>query len=163
MVFISNISKYSKSAIFYLILLLIIFYSIILYIDGRVYKLKNEVLKIHLSNTKNENLNFSIDKCEAKENYLEITGWSYKIHEKITNPYSFYVLHNGVDYFKLKTTYCDRSDVQSLYSNESNITFSGMISKIDINKIRKGQYSLYIYYKTNGNNILINTNKTIKL
>lgn len=162
MVFFSN-SKCTKSLIFYLILLLIIFYSIVLYIDGYSYKINNEVLKIYLSNTQSDNLNYSIDKFEVNDKSLEISGWSYKVNEKITNPYSFYVLYNGVDYFKLKTTYCDRSDVQSLYLNESNITFSGMISKININKIKKGQYSLFIYYKTNGNNILINTNKTISI
>ncbi len=102
---------------------------------------------------------FGVDECSIyEEDYVKITGWAVKQGENIEINEAYLVLQDtetGV-FYQAATSVIERSDVNDMLEDEYDYLNSGLYAVVRISEMPENVH-IYILYKNNGDNTLLDT------
>lgn len=143
-------------------IVLIICYCIISFLSiaiPRIYKMdKNTII------AEEGEIVTSIDMLYRGSLRLELSGWAYKTGESVDTFESYFVLKNQ-DTERMYILQTERREVPELLSVEGkyNCKYSGLHAKSIILGLKDGNYDLYILYKNNNENCMVDTGVVVSL
>lgn len=132
--------------------------TIVSYSLPRIYLLdKNTILD------ENHSVKCGIDTLYRGSFRLEIQGWAYKDGEPITRSNSCFILKNQ----ETGRMYILRAEMKEMpelqFVNGIDELHSGIHSQSIVLGLKDGNYDLYILYKNNGENLLVNTETVVEI
>ncbi|CAG9713315.1 conserved hypothetical protein [Clostridium neonatale] len=133
-----------------------------------VYNDNQKIENISLSNVKynEESIEYYIDNVRQSDNTIQIIGWVIKRGESIKRVDTNILLKDleTNEVFKINTRMNKRENLNEAFNDGNNYMYGGFFSKVFKRKLNSNhEYEILILYNNNDNNILINTNQTIKL
>lgn len=95
---------------------------------------------------------------------LRLSGFAYKEGESIKSFNSYYVLKN-IENGKMYKIKAEMKDIPELNNIDENFDYSkgGLASECFVIGMKKGVYDLYILYKNNDENLLVNTGLQVNI
>lgn len=138
----------------------ILLFCIALYLEigaVRNYKVPNNII------TDNDDIVFSIDDINTSTKYIEIDGWAYKKGQNIGYFNNRYVIQNQ-ETKEYKALHTEMTYIAELYSvdDKYDCRRAGMYTKPIAISLKKGTYKIFIEYRNDDENILIDTGKTFE-
>lgn len=111
----------------------------------------------------NEEVVFGIDEVNTSKKYIEISGWAYKKGQNIGYFDSRFIIQN-VDTQKYKSLHTEMTYAGEFFSVDEKYDCrrAGMYAKSIALALRKGTYKIFIEYKNDNENILVDTGETFK-
>ncbi len=108
---------------------------------------------------------WNIDTVNCGNHYVTISGWAFILKEAPARFNCNIVLKNVNDgsYIEIPTTLVARPDLNKAFTDGTDYTQSGFLSRVSKNQIRlsDNSYNIYIKYFNNHHHILINTNRIL--
>lgn len=106
---------------------------------------------------------FSIDEVNTSRKYIEISGWAYKKGQNIGYFDSRFIIQNLATK-KYKALHTEMTNVGELFSvdGQYDCRRAGMYAKSIAVSLKRGEYKIFIEYKNDDENILVDTGKTFK-
>ena len=141
--------------------ILILFFCLALYFD--LGALKNYKIPKDIKLDKNAKIEFRIDKIVPSNKYIEIEGWAYKKGQKVDYFNSKFILQNE-ETKKYKALHTEMKNVEYLLSvdDKYDCTRAGMYAKSIAVLLKRGDYRIFIEYKNDDENILVDTGEVFK-
>lgn len=139
----------------------IILFCVALYFEigaVRNYKLSSDIVL-----DDGEEVVFSIDDVNTSTKYIEISGWAYKKGQNIGLFNNRYVIQNQ-DTKEYKALHTEMTYVGELYSVDGKYDCrrAGMYTKPIAVSLKKGTYKIFIEYRNDDENILVDTGETFE-
>lgn len=124
---------------------------------------------IEISDNKIENTElyeYNIDKIETNQGTIKISGWALKRDTRI-NTWESYIVLKGIheNQSKVFKNFVDiRHDIKEKFNGvEYRYELSGFKTSISKAYLKEGKYKIYLLYKNNNENILIDLREEINV
>lgn len=106
----------------------------------------------------------SIDMLYRGSLRLELSGWAYKKDESVDTFESYFILKSQ-DSGRMFILQTERREVPDLLTVDGkyNCKYSGLHAKSIILGLKDGNYDLYILYKNNNENLMVDTGIVVSL
>lgn len=110
-----------------------------------------------------EEVVFAIDDVNTSRKYVEIAGWAYKKGQNIGYFNNRYVIQNQ-ETKEYKALHTEMTYVGELYSvdGQYDCRRAGMYAKSIAISLKKGTYKIFIEYRNDDQNILVDTGETFE-
>ena len=149
-----------------IIIMLVVLVIGCLAVCGIVYYDVDKINELDVTECKlTDTVEWDIDKVEVSDSLL-ISGWALIPGEKITSADYSVVLYDGEsDKYLALPTQCDgRTDMNSRFTDGIDYFCTGFLSRVSLRKLdlNNKEYKIFINYKNNGYNYLIDTNQYVK-
>ena len=140
---------------------IILLFCLAIYLEIGV--LENYKVPDNLQIDKNNDVEFTIDEVNTSRKYIEISGWAYKKGQNIGYFNNRFIIQNQEtkEYKALNT---EMTYVGELYSvdGQYDCRRAGMYAKSIAISLKKGVYKIFIEYKNDDENILVDTGETFE-
>lgn len=142
-------------------MIIILLFCLYLYLElGAIRKYKiPEDIKID----KGEQIEFTIDEVITSRKYIQIAGWAYKKGQNIGYFNNRFIIKNMQtnEYKALRTEMTNKDELFSVDS-KYDCRRAGMFAKSIAISLKKGIYKIFIEYKNDDQNFLVDTGETFK-
>lgn len=142
-------------------LAIILLFCLALYLE--LGTLRNYKVPEDISFDKGNTVEFNIDSIVTGRKYVKIVGWAYKKGQNVGYFDSRFLIRNeeSNEYKALRT---EMTSIDELFSVDGKYDCrrSGMYAKSIAIGLKKGTYKIFIEYKNDKENILVDTGKTFK-
>ena len=142
-------------------IIVILLFCLALYLEmgslGK-YKVQND-----MSIDRNKEVVFTIDKVNTSRKYIEISGWAYKRGQNIGYFNNRFIIQNQ-ETKEYKALHTEMTYIGELYSvdGQYDCRRAGMYAKSIAISLKKGIYKIFIEYRNDGENVLVDTGETFK-
>ena len=139
----------------------IVFFCLDLYFD--LGALRNYKVPQNIEFDKGKKIEFRIDKIVPSNKYIEITGWAYKKGKNVDYFNSRFILQNE-ETKKYKALHTEMTNIDYLLSVDEKYDCkrAGMYAKSIAVLLKRGNYRIFIEYKNDDENILVDTGEVFK-
>ena len=133
---------------------------------GIVYYDMDKISELDANECKvTDKIEWNIDKVEVSDSLL-ISGWALIPGEKITSvDYSVVLYDEEANKYLSLPTQCEgRTDMNSRFTDGIDYFCTGFLSRVSLRKLdlNEKKYKIFINYKNNDYNYLIDTNQYVK-
>ena len=141
--------------------ILIFLFCLALYLD--LGALRNYKIPDYIEIDRSERIEFRIDKIVASNKYIEIEGWAYKKGQNVDYFNSRFILQNEQTK-EYKALHTEMTNVDYLFSldDKYDCRKAGMYAKSIAVLLKRGDYRIFIEYKNDDENILVDTGEVFK-
>ena len=140
---------------------IIVLFCLSLYLE--IGTLTNYKLPENISMDNGQKIQYTIDRVVVSNKYIEIVGWSYKKGQNVGFFNSRFLIKN-LESGKYKALKTGMTSVDELFSVDGKYDCrrSGMYAKSIAIGLKKGIYKIFIEYRNDNENILVDTGETFK-
>lgn len=112
---------------------------------------------------KNKEVEFTIDEVNTSRKYIEISGWAYKRGQNIGYFNNRFIIQNQKTK-EYKALHTEMTYVGELFSVDEKYDCrrAGMYAKSIAISLKKGLYKIFIEYRNDDENILVDTGETFE-
>ena len=162
---INNIDNFKKKiiiALFFGIIFIVVFMCLQFWEYNRIVPYTDDTFAMD----ENTTINYSIDDIQYNSSYIVINGWCFKQGENLVVVRNNFLLRDTEtqDFYRIQSAAEERGDITAHFNDGFNYDHCGLQGKVSKAKLDllNHKYEIYILYQSDGNNIVVNTNKIIE-